>query len=202
LAEARRLAADARGAGARGDPQTALELFDRAIALLDSGPRDVLLADVLRWKGTTYRDRGETYLAQQLYERSLEIATSSGFDAARGHALNCLGIIAQRRGDLDRAAAYYDDAAACADRIHDDELRGMTGQNRGVLANIRGDHDVAMARYTESLRERRGVFLGAEQPGDASRRQGPRHGGRGSVRSGLFDRRPARRQADAGTRAA
>jgi tetratricopeptide (TPR) repeat protein len=151
LAEARQLAMDAKSAGARGDPQKALDLYDRALALLDAGPRDRLLADVLRWKGTLHRDRGETWLAQQLYERSLQVATDAGFDVACGHALNCLGIIAQRRGDMDRAEELYGGAARCADDLEDDELRGMAGQNRGVLANIRGDHPAAMAHYTESL---------------------------------------------------
>src|SRR5690348_17545116 len=113
LAEARQLATDARGAGARGDPQVALDLFDRALALLESGPRDVLLADVLRWKGTIHRDRGETHQAQQLYNRSLEIAEQCDFGSARGHALNCLGIIAQRRGDMERAEECYAGAAHC-----------------------------------------------------------------------------------------
>src|SRR4051812_30507286 len=114
LARARALSDDARACGSRGDPQAALELFDRALALLDSDPPEALLADVLRWKGTIHRDRGETYAAQQLYERSLEVATSCGHERARGHALNCLGIIDQRRGDLERATERYDEAAACA----------------------------------------------------------------------------------------
>src|SRR5690348_5473539 len=124
LAEARQLAVDARGAAARGDPQAALDLFDRAIALLESGPRDVLLADVLRWKGTLHRDRGETHLAQQLYDRSLDLADECGFHTAHGQALNCLGIIAQRRGDMDRAEELYAGAARCADQAGNQELRG------------------------------------------------------------------------------
>src|SRR3954468_9878618 len=119
LVEARQLAHDARTSGARGDPQAAIELFDRALALIDTGPRDILLAEVLRWKGTIHRDRGETYLAQQLYDHSLEIATACGFVGARGHALNCLGIVAQRRGDMARADHYYREAAACAEVAND-----------------------------------------------------------------------------------
>src|SRR6476661_5815019 len=122
LAEARQLSLDARSAAARGDPQKALDLFDRALGLLDAGPRDQLLADVLRWKGTVHRDRGETWLAQQLYEQSLEIATAAGFVAARGHALNCLGIIAQRRGDMERAELHYADATRCAEAMDNHEL--------------------------------------------------------------------------------
>ena len=101
VSRARTLAGDARVCGSRGDPQAALELFDRALALLESDPPEPLLADVLRWKGTIHRDRGETYAAQQLYERSLEVAAACGSESARGHALNCLGIIDQRRGDLE-----------------------------------------------------------------------------------------------------
>src|SRR3979411_1068703 len=108
LVEARQLANDARTAGERGEPKRPGALFARARAPVATGPRDILFADLLRWKGTIHRDRGETYLAQQHYDRSLEIATACGFPTARGHALNCLGITAQRRGDMEPAEHYYD----------------------------------------------------------------------------------------------
>lgn len=145
---AEQLAAEARAADLRGNPDGALALYDQAIAALGTGPTP-LLADLLRWKGTTHRERGETQRALELYERSLGVAVALRHGAAQAHALNCLGIIAQRRGDLKGAERYYAVAVAAAEG--EPQLIGMIRQNGGVLADIRGDHDAARAAYEESL---------------------------------------------------
>src|SRR6185503_9980836 len=143
---ARRLTEQARAADVRGEAELALQHFDGAIALLQTGPQHVLLADALRWKGTTHRERGETRLAVELYERSYGVARGVGARPAQAHALNCLGIVAQRRGDFNSAEVYYERAARLAEEATDVQLLGMIGQNRGVMANIQGRHDEAQQR--------------------------------------------------------
>ena len=57
---ARRLTERGRAADLRGETDRALEHFDDAIRILEAGPFHPLLADALRWKGTTHRERGQT----------------------------------------------------------------------------------------------------------------------------------------------
>ena len=100
LGRARYFAEQAKAIDQHGDPERATLLFDRAIELLERGPTVPLLADILRWKGTSLRERGDAHAAQALYEQSLEIAVDTGSRLAEAHALNCLAILAQRRGEM------------------------------------------------------------------------------------------------------
>src|SRR5439155_25486837 len=152
FAKARLLCEQARAAETSGQCELADQLFDEAIRLLDKPPHNELLADALRWKGTSRRDRGETHEASDLYQRSIEVARASGARSAEAHALNCLAIVAQRRGDFQSAEVLYDRAATLGIMLQDHQLLGMIGQNRSVIAKIRRDPREALDRYAESLR--------------------------------------------------
>ena len=142
------LAALGRRAAQQGQWTEALAAFDRALARLAGD--SALAADILRWKGTLYRDRGDTIAAEVYYQRSLALAERLDYLPGRAHALNCLGILAQRRGDLTAALARYSEAAALAAAAGDPLLLGMIEQNRGIVAAIRGDGAAALAYYRHS----------------------------------------------------
>lgn len=151
LEKARTLVDMARAAERDGDPDKAIALFDDAIAFLQQ-PADLpFLADVLRWKGTVYREQGETEAAYQCYRKSLGLAERLGVDSAKAHALNCLAIVAQRRGDLRESEIQYTKAADLALRTGNSRLLGMIEQNRGVLMNTTGNFAAAELRYFSSL---------------------------------------------------
>ena len=113
---ARQLAELARAAGLGSSPDDALQWNREAIALLAGEEDNRLLADVLRWQGSVFRDRGRTSEAEPLYLRSLDMAERLRYDAGIGHALNCLASLAQRRGDISRAASLVTDALVVAER--------------------------------------------------------------------------------------
>jgi tetratricopeptide (TPR) repeat protein len=151
LEKAQKLVELAKAADRRGDGAKSLAFFDDAIALLDRQPATPFFADVLRWKGTVYREQGETEAASRCYESSLAHAERAGAIGAQAHSLNCLAIVAQRRGNLRDCEAFYSRAAEFALKADEDRLLGMIEQNRGVLMNIRGNFAGAEARYSTSL---------------------------------------------------
>ena len=149
--KARKLVEWAKMAERAGDIDKSLALFDDAIALLSQRTDDPFLADVLRWKGTVYREQGETEAAFQCYKKSLALAERIGAIGARAHAFNCLAIVAQRRGDLRESEMEYARASDLAAKAGDDRLLGMIEQNRGVLMNTSGNFAAAELRYFRSL---------------------------------------------------
>jgi tetratricopeptide (TPR) repeat protein len=152
LEKARRLVDMARSAEQQGHTEKSLAFFDDAIALIEHAMDFPLLADVLRWKGTVYRELGETEAASRCYKQSLAHAERVGAVGAKAHGFNCLAIIAQRRGDLRESETQYARAAEYAAKVGDARLLGMIEQNRGVLMNMRGNFAAAEARYSNSLR--------------------------------------------------
>lgn len=151
LDRARDLARQALAQWRGGDPDHALDACEQALALLmPAGPSESL-ADVLRWKGSVYRDRGEFPAAQELYAQSLAVATAISYDIGRAHALNCLGTVEQYRGDLAKAEERYAEAAHLARRLDDRKLSGMIQQNLGVLADLQGRTDEAIAHLRLAL---------------------------------------------------
>lgn len=151
LEKARKLVEMARGAEQLGHADKALAYFDDAIGILERQMDFPFLADVLRWKGTVYREQGETEAAHRCYQQSLAHAERIGAVGAKAHGFNCMAIIAQRRGDLRDCESHYVLAAEFASKAGDVRLLGMIEQNRGVLMNVRGNFAGAEARYSSSL---------------------------------------------------
>ena len=151
LDKARKLVEMARGAEQLGHTNKSLAYFDDAIALFEHENDQPYFADVLRWKGTVFREQGETEAAYRCYRKSLAHAERIGSVGAKAHGLNCLAIVAQRRGDLGESEAHYTQAAELAARAGDERLLGMIEQNRGVLMNVKGNFAAAEARYATSL---------------------------------------------------
>lgn len=149
--KARKLVEWAQMAERAGDIEKSLALFDDAIALLQQHIDSPFLSDVLRWKGTVYREQGETEAAFQCYKKSLVHAERIGAIGPKAHAFNCLAIVAQRRGDLRESEAHYALAADLAAKAGDSRLLGMIEQNRGVLMNTSGNFAAAEVRYFSSL---------------------------------------------------
>ena len=151
LDKARKLVEMARAAEQLGHTAKSLAYFDDAIALFEQENDQPYFADVLRWKGTVFRELGETEAAYRCYKKSLAHAERIGSVGAKAHGLNCLAIVAQRRGYLAESEAYYNQAAELASRAGDQRLLGMIEQNRGVLLNVKGNLAAAEARYATSL---------------------------------------------------
>lgn len=151
MEQARKLVELARTAERAGDIDKSLALYDDAIARLQEHIDSPFLADVLRWKGTVYREQGETEAAFQCYKKSLVHAERIGAIGSKAHAFNCLAIVAQRRGDLRESGAQYARAAELAAKAGDSRLLGMIEQNRGVLMNTIGNFAAAEVRYFSSL---------------------------------------------------
>ncbi len=151
LEKARKLVEMARGAEQQGQTDKSLAFFDDAIALIEHETDLPFFADVLRWKGTVFREQGETEAAYRCYEKSLAHAERIGAVGAQAHGFNCLAIVAQRRGDLRESESHYARAAEFAAQAGDVRLLGMIEQNRGVLMNVRGNFAAAEARYSNSL---------------------------------------------------
>lgn len=146
------LAREARGNEQDGRLAAALASYQAAVRAISGAPPTPMMANLLRWIGSVYRDMGKTSEAQRYYEESLFTAREAGTSAAQAAALNCSAVMAQRRGDLDEAVDLYRRAARLAAEAGEIRLAGMVEQNLGVLANIRGDLDGALVRYRASLR--------------------------------------------------
>lgn len=151
LDKARKLVEMARAAEQQGQTDTSLAYFDDAIALLEHETDQPFFADVLRWKGTVFREQGETEAAYRYYKKSVAHAERLGAVGAQAHGLNCLAIVAQRRGDLRECETNYVLAKQLATKAGDARLLGMIEQNRGVLMSVKGNVAGAESRYSISL---------------------------------------------------
>jgi tetratricopeptide (TPR) repeat protein len=151
LADARRIAEEARAIGLGDAPDEAARQYRDALSILGDTGVSSVHADVLRWHGTVLRDCGRTSDAEPLYRRSLELARRLGYQIGVAHALNCLAGLSRRRGNLRHAEHLLADAALLAEESGELQLLTMIHANRGIIADIRGDTEAAIAHHHAAL---------------------------------------------------
>lgn len=137
----------ARESDRRGDTDSAITQYERALSLVEKNEEDHRAADVLRHLGSVYRGRGDVKRAEHRYQESLAMARRIGYINGVADAANWLGVVAMGRGDFDVAQEFFAEARRHATGNNHLRLVGAIDLNLGILANIRGDLNDAMTHY-------------------------------------------------------
>jgi predicted ATPase/DNA-binding CsgD family transcriptional regulator/DNA-binding XRE family transcriptional regulator len=138
---------------ARGDAESAAELWAEAIPLKRQLEDPTDLARALHTAGLAAEDRRDHEEARRLQEEALVLCRQLGETFFAAHVLNALGQITYRqRGNLDHADAYFTEALHQFQQLEDAFGAGLALANRGRVARDRGDFEQATTMYTEALR--------------------------------------------------
>ncbi|MCG5473018.1 winged helix-turn-helix domain-containing protein [Micromonospora sp. LAH09] len=142
----------------RGEPQAALEVFQRGV--LDPHP-STDNARLLAWTASAQWTTGEAEACRRNAERALAAATAVGGDAALAAAHTALALDAKLRGDRPAADAHHEKALRAAEAACD------TVQVTRIRAN-RASALVGEGRYLDALAEVRPAVELAQTNGHAA----------------------------------
>ncbi|WFE52398.1 BTAD domain-containing putative transcriptional regulator [Micromonospora sp. WMMD1155] len=142
----------------RGEPQAALEVFQRGV--LDPHP-STDNARLLAWTASAQWTTGDAEACRNNAARALAAATAVGGDAALAAAHTALALDAKLRGDRSAADEHHEKALRAA------EAAGDTVQVTRIRAN-RASALVGEGRYLEALAEVRPAVESAQANGHAA----------------------------------
>ena len=147
-------AARAARASYRG-PQ-AVQLFDRALALLNVGDGPTRI-DALHDKGVVLSLLGRVDDATRTFTDMYVLAHRYGARNKMAAALGRLGRLARGRGDFDASRDYLSNALSLFQ--HAEDMRGVAGveDDLGMLAFLGSDFDSAIEHSTRALEIRRNL---------------------------------------------
>ncbi len=129
----------------------ALELLDKAFALVADGGDRIELANVIGERGWVHFKRGEYDLSQADLECSLDIYLSNGLGKAIASTYNRLGGVFLRRGELEKAIELYRAALVPARMAGDRQLVGIISNNLGLVCKNLGRWNEARKFFVDAL---------------------------------------------------
>jgi diguanylate cyclase (GGDEF)-like protein len=121
------------------DYEGALEMLQRALALLDQAGENRGRGDVLNGIGHVRLRQGEHGEAARLHLEALRIQRAIGDLAGEGSSLNLLGIVSYRVGDYGAAVEYHQASMALRERVGDRTGVGHTLVNIGIIYGEMGE---------------------------------------------------------------
>ncbi|MGQ9602859.1 MAG: sigma 54-interacting transcriptional regulator [bacterium] len=129
----------------------ALELLDKAFAMMADGEDSFELANVIGERGWVHFKRGEYDLSQADLECCLDIYLDGGLGKAIASTYNRLGGVFYRRGELDKATDLYRAALVAAKMADDRELVGVISNNLGLVCKNLGRWSEARKFFVDAL---------------------------------------------------
>jgi tetratricopeptide (TPR) repeat protein len=135
----------------RGEFSTAIEWYDRALAVAREKAYTEKTAKVLDNLGIVYDSLGEYDRAAECYRESLDTMRSLGDVPGEAQIRINLGVLDFNRGELAEARAGLESALEIFRRIGDlrNELTALI--NLGVVQFHHGEHEAALASYRYAL---------------------------------------------------
>ena len=121
-------------AQARGDYDTAHNLYQQALAIFEELGNRAGMATTYHQLGVLAQARGDYDTAHNLYEQSLRIEEELGNRAGMATTYGQLGVLAQARGDYDTAHTYYQRALTIFEELGDRVNIAKVRRNLGILA--------------------------------------------------------------------
>jgi diguanylate cyclase (GGDEF)-like protein len=125
----------------KSDYEGALDLLDRALALLDEAGEVRGRADVLNGIGHVHLRQGEHARAVGLHLEALRIQRSLGDQVGEGSSLNLLGIATYRAGEYGAALEHHQGALALREQAGDRAGAGNVLINIGVIHGELGEFE-------------------------------------------------------------
>jgi tetratricopeptide (TPR) repeat protein len=146
----------AEAARAQFANETAIRLFDRALACLGSHPNSDLAARLHIWHdlGSVYELIGDFEAALGAFERMLRLSWVAASKTKAAVAFNKMGRVWRRKGDLKLALEYLERGLELFRSAND--ARGIAGSldDIGKSLHMLGRYDEAHAKITEALARR------------------------------------------------
>ena len=139
-------------AQARGDYDTAHNLYQQALAIFEELGNRAGMATTYHQLGVLAQARGDYDTAHNLYQQALAIFEELGNRAGMATTYHQLGVLAQARGDYDTAHNLYEQSLHIKEELGNRAGMAATYHQLGVLAQARGDYDTAHNLYEQSLR--------------------------------------------------
>jgi predicted ATPase/class 3 adenylate cyclase len=135
----------------RGDPERAVELVERSLAVFRKQGDTGRVGTSLNSLGLIKRVLGDLDGARFLLEESLAVRRDLGDEARTASSLSNLGLVAFEQGDLDEAEARFLEALE-VDRAHGNEWGSCAALDNLVAVAIeRGEHERARDLNREML---------------------------------------------------
>lgn len=135
-----------------GEPETALQTYDKALAMAQTARLQRPAAQTLQDMAIYRYEQGELASAMTHWLQALALYETLG-DAGEVARLHCaLGAARARMGEGRRALRDYEQAAERINRLGDPVLRGHVLAQVAVAFNDNGDIDSAEAFFSESIR--------------------------------------------------
>jgi predicted ATPase/class 3 adenylate cyclase len=135
----------------RGEPEQAVDLVERSLAVFREHGEQELVARALNSLGTIRRSLGDMDTARSLLEESIRVRRELGDEPGAAGALSNLGVVAFEQGDLDEAEARFTETLAL-DRAHGNDWgAAVTLDNLAAVAIERGDYDRAGELVRDNL---------------------------------------------------
>jgi predicted ATPase/class 3 adenylate cyclase len=135
----------------RGEPERAVELVERSLAVFRDQADSMRIAAALNSLGLIKRTLGDRDGARALLEEGLAVRRGLGDEARTASSLSNLGIVAFEQGDLDDAEARFLEALEL-DRAHGNEWGSCAALDNLVAVAIeRGQHERARDLNREML---------------------------------------------------
>jgi len=132
-------------------PQRALALVDRALAVPPEQARPELLARLRLSRARALAEIGQTDAVEPELEAAADAARRSGDDLTLAVALNDLAVEKLMAGDLAAGEALLEQSLAAATRAADLFRVGLVGHNLAGLALLRGDPASAESRLRAAI---------------------------------------------------
>jgi len=135
----------------RGEFGSALESFERSLAIRERLGDIAGMAGSFGHIGGLYENRGEFDRAAEFYHRSLEFAEMAGSESRLMMALASVGTVHSQRGEFDDALRYLGRSLALAEKLGDLEWIDECLGNIGNVHLLRGEYDKALERLSKCV---------------------------------------------------
>ena len=127
-----------RARDALGDRTGALEMYERALPILDEVGDRAGEAGTLNNIGMVHWARGELEVALGYFERALPVQGEVGDRAAEAATLNNIGMVHWARGELEVALGYFERALATQEAVGDRAGQAVTRHNVAMIYRDQG----------------------------------------------------------------
>jgi tetratricopeptide (TPR) repeat protein len=135
----------------KGEPQRALDEFNRALALTDSEGSSVGRAKALRRIGDAYQARGEMGAALEHWNRALDIFVQNGQHSLAARVVCEIGAAKRAIGGINMALTEYERATMFLNNVKDAPTRGLVLSNVANLYTDLGEVETAASFFQESI---------------------------------------------------
>ncbi|MFW9992462.1 MAG: tetratricopeptide repeat protein [Candidatus Odinarchaeota archaeon] len=135
----------------KGDLDSALELYQQSIAIIENTDDKGSLATIYGNIGIVYDEKGDLKLALDFKQRALALYEKSGNRRKISWLLNSIGNIYRDKGELEQALDHYSRSLAIEEELGNKKYIGIAIGNIAIIHAEKGDLDKALEYFQKNL---------------------------------------------------